>query len=59
MLWALLNGLTTPDILYWTFSGKIVFLTLWGGFRSFIGPIVGAIAFNYLKTYAVGITVYW
>jgi len=30
-----------------------------GGFRTFVGPIVGAIAFTYLKTYAVGFTVYW
>lgn len=59
LLWAPLNGLTTPDIMHWTFSGEIVFLTVLGGFRSFVGPIVGAIAFNYLKTYAIGITVYW
>ena len=24
-----------------------------------MGPIVGAIAYNYLETYAVGFTVYW
>jgi branched-chain amino acid transport system permease protein len=58
-LWAPLNGLTTPDILYWPFSGEIVFLTVLGGFHSFSGPIIGAIVFNYLKTYAVGLTVYW
>ena len=34
-------------------------MTVLGGFRTFVGPIVGAIAFNYLKTYAVGFTVYW
>jgi branched-chain amino acid transport system permease protein len=59
ILWAPLNGLTTPDILYWPFSGEIVFLTVLGGFGTFVGPIVGAVAFNYLKTYAVGLTVYW
>jgi branched-chain amino acid transport system permease protein len=58
-LWVPLNGLTTPDIMHWTFSGEIVFLTVLGGFRSFAGPIIGAVAFNYLKTYAVGFTVYW
>ena len=58
-LWVPLNGLTTPDILHWTFSGEIVFMTVLGGFRSFTGPIIGAIVFNYLKTYAVGYTVYW
>jgi branched-chain amino acid transport system permease protein len=59
ILWAPLNGLTTPDILYWPFSGEIAFLTVLGGFGTFSGPIVGAVVFNYLKTYAVGLTVYW
>jgi branched-chain amino acid transport system permease protein len=59
ILWVPLNGLTTPDILYWPFSGEIVFMTVLGGFRSFTGPIVGAIAFNYLKTYAIASTEYW
>ena len=58
-LWVPLNGLTTPDILHWTFSGKIVFFTVLGGFQIFFGPIVGAVIFNYLETYAVGHTVYW
>jgi branched-chain amino acid transport system permease protein len=59
ILWVPLNGLTTPDILYWPFSGEIVFMTVLGGFRSFSGPIVGAMAFNYLKTYAIASTEYW
>ncbi len=58
-LWVPLNGLTTPDILHWTFSGKIVFFTVLGGFQSFMGPIIGAVVYNYLETYAVGHTVYW
>ncbi len=59
VLWVPLNGLTTPDILYWPQSGKIVFFTVLGGFRNFTGPIVGAIAYNYLEAYAVAITEYW
>jgi branched-chain amino acid transport system permease protein len=58
-LWVPLNGLTTPDILYWPFSGEIVFMTVLGGFRNFTGPIVGAVVFNYLKSYVVGATTYW
>lgn len=58
-LWVPLNGLTTPDVLYWPFSGEIVFMTVLGGFRTFSGPIVGAIAFNYLKVYAVASSQYW
>ncbi|MBI2467770.1 MAG: branched-chain amino acid ABC transporter permease [Candidatus Rokubacteria bacterium] len=59
VLWVPLNGLTTPDILVWTFSGKIVFFTVLGGFQTFSGPIIGAVVFYYLETYAVGHTVYW
>ncbi len=58
-LWVPLNGLTTPDILWWPFSGEIVFMTVLGGFRSFAGPLVGAIVFNFLKAYAVASTEYW
>ena len=53
------TGLTTPDILWWPFSGEIVFMTVLGGFRNFAGPIVGALVFNYLKTYAVASTEFW
>src|SRR6266508_3909091 len=59
ILWVPLNGLTTPDVLYWTFSGEIVVSALLGGFRNFTGPIVGGIMFTYLKTYAVATTEYW
>jgi branched-chain amino acid transport system permease protein len=59
ILWVPLNGLTTPEVLYWTFSGEIVFTALLGGFRNFTGPIVGGMVFTYLKTYAVATTEYW
>lgn len=59
ILWAPLNGLTTPDVLYWPQSGKIVFFAVLGGFRNFTGPIVGAVTFNYLEVYAVALTEYW
>jgi branched-chain amino acid transport system permease protein len=58
-LWVPLNGLTTPEVLYWPFSGEIVFMTVLGGFRTFFGPIIGAVAFNYLKVYAVASSQYW
>jgi branched-chain amino acid transport system permease protein len=59
VLWVPLNGLTTPDILYWPFSGRIVFMAVLGGFRTFAGPIVGAFVYNYLEVWAVSVTVYW
>ena len=46
-------------MLYWPFSGEIVFTAVLGGFRNFTGPIVGGIVFTYLKTYAVATTEYW
>jgi branched-chain amino acid transport system permease protein len=49
----------TPDIVWWPFSGEIVFMTVLGGFRNFTGPIVGAVMFNYLKTYAIASTEFW
>jgi len=58
-LWVPLNGLTTPDVLYWPQSGKIVFFAVLGGFRNFSGPIVGAVLFNYLEVYAIAVTEYW
>ena len=59
VLWLPLNRHVTPEILHWPFSGEIVFLTVLGGYKSFMGPIVGAISFNYLKTYAIALTEYW
>src|SRR5438552_262799 len=58
-LWVPRNGLTTPDVLYWPQSGKIVFFAVLGGFRNFSGPIVGAVLFNYLEVYAIALTEYW
>ena len=59
VLWVPLNGLTTPDILWWPQSGEIVFFTVLGGFRNFTGPIIGAVVYNYLEAYAVALTQYW
>lgn len=58
-LWVPLNGHITPEIAYWTASGEIIFLTVLGGFASFSGPIIGGMIFEIIKTYAIGLTVYW
>src|SRR5262249_16103152 len=58
-LWVPLNGLTTPDILYWPFSGETLFMTVFVRFPNFTPSIFCAVAFNYLKCYAVGFTGYW
>lgn len=58
-LWAPLVGQITPEVLHWTFSGEIVFMTVLGGFKNFAGPIVGAVVFNYLKEFVVAHSEYW
>ena len=58
-LWVPMAGLITPDTLWWPFSGKLLFLTLLGGFRNFTGPIVGGVIYNYLEVYAIASTEYW
>lgn len=58
-LYAPLMGHVTPDILYWTFSGEVLFATLLGGFRYFAGPAIGAVIFVILRSYVVSLTIYW
>ncbi|UCD82026.1 MAG: branched-chain amino acid ABC transporter permease, partial [Desulfobacterales bacterium] len=58
-LWSFVNGHVSPEISEWVFSGEIVYMTLLGGFMIFVGPIIGAILFTYMKLYAISITQYW
>lgn len=52
------HRLVTPDIAYWTTSGKIVFATLLGGTRAFIGPIIGSLVFHAIESFAMRF-IYW
>ncbi len=45
-------GHIVPDLAYWTTSGEFVFVALLGGPASIPGPLVGSIAFEFLKSYA-------
>lgn len=58
-VWSFVNGHITPEICNWVFSGEIVYMVLLGGFMIFEGPIVGAVAFTYLRLYAAATTQYW
>ena len=58
-VWSFVNGHITPEICNWVFSGEVVYMVLLGGFMIFEGPIVGAVAFTYLRLYAVATTQYW
>ncbi len=52
-------GLADPEIVYWTQSGQLVFMTVLGGFGNFFGPIVGALAFTLLQDQLQSLTTYW
>ena len=48
-----------PRARYWTHSGHLVFMTVLGGFSSFLGPIVGALALTLLQDQLQSYTQYW
>ena len=45
-------GHVVPEYSHWIQSGEFVFIALLGGFGSVPGPLVGAIAFEFIRTYA-------
>ncbi|MCX6659050.1 MAG: branched-chain amino acid ABC transporter permease [Candidatus Bathyarchaeota archaeon] len=47
------------DTLYWMVSGEVLIICLLGGFRTFFGPLVGAIAYILLKDGLSAITENW
>jgi branched-chain amino acid transport system permease protein len=52
-------GLADPELVHWTHSGHLVFMTVLGGFSSFFGPIIGALALTLLQDQLQSITQYW
>lgn len=51
-LTAIAVGHIVPELSYWTISGEFVFIALLGGFWDIPGPLVGAIFFEFLRSYA-------
>ena len=45
-------GHIVPELAYWTTSGEFVFVAVLGGPASILGPLVGSVAFEFLKSYA-------
>ena len=45
-------GHIVPEVAYWTTSGEFVFVAVFGGPGSIGGPLVGSIAYEFLKSYA-------
>jgi branched-chain amino acid transport system permease protein len=48
-LYGQLHRQITPDQLHWLFSAKLVVVTVVGGTRQFLGPVLGAILFVVLE----------
>jgi ABC-type branched-subunit amino acid transport system permease subunit len=50
---AFLVGQVSPELAYWVTSGDFVFVAVLGGTGSVFAPMVGSIAFELVKNYAV------
>lgn len=58
-LYAILMGVVTPDISYWTFSAEPLIMCLVGGAQYFTGPILGALLMVVLTTIAARFYEVW
>jgi branched-chain amino acid transport system permease protein len=56
---AVTTGLADPELAYWTHSGNLVFMAVLGGSGTFVGPVIGALAFVTLQDIVMTITQYW
>jgi ABC-type branched-subunit amino acid transport system permease subunit len=45
-------GHIVPEYSFWIQSGDFVFVALLGGYGSVVGPLIGSIAFEFIRTYA-------
>ena len=54
-LFALTQGLVTPEMGYWVRSGEIVFIAILGGSGHAVGAFVGAFVFEFVKLYVAAL----
>jgi branched-chain amino acid transport system permease protein len=52
-------GASDPELAYWTQSGNMIFMIIFGGLGQLFGPAVGAIAFTFLQDTLMANTQYW
>jgi ABC-type branched-subunit amino acid transport system permease subunit len=57
-LTAVTVGHIAPDMAYWTVSGELVFVALFGGLGSVLAPIIGSIVFELVRNYAFKLSPY-
>jgi ABC-type branched-subunit amino acid transport system permease subunit len=54
-LFALTQGLVTPEMGYWVRSGELVFVAILGGSAHAVGSFLGAFVFEFMKLYAASL----
>ncbi|MEK8050869.1 branched-chain amino acid ABC transporter permease [Ideonella sp. DXS22W] len=54
-LFALTQGLVTPEMGYWVRSGEVVFIAILGGSAHPLGAFIGAFVFEFVKLYAASL----
>lgn len=59
VLFAMFNRIASPEMLHWSFSGKVILMTLLGGSGVFFGPAVGAAIFFVLEHIITSFTTNW
>lgn len=55
---ALVSGHVDPEMAYWTTSGEFVFIALMGGTGHVAAPLISAVLFESLRTYAFAVSPY-
>ncbi len=58
-LFVLFNGATSPEILHWFESGKILMYVVLGGIGTIVGPALGAVVFTFAENYISSYTDAW
>jgi len=54
-MFALMQGLVTPEMGYWVRSGEIVFISILGGVGHPVGAFLGAVVFEFVKLYSAAL----
>jgi len=59
LLTANFEDFVSPDLLFWTFSGELIFMVVLGGMGTVMGPLGGAVIFLFLSEVLSNITEAW
>ena len=59
LLSANFEDFVSPDLLFWTFSGELIFMVVLGGMGTIMGPLGGAMIFLFLTEILSNITEAW